>query len=363
MTVSLNTLDLNLLRVFAALVEERSVLRAGLRVGLSQSAVSHALARLREILGDDLFVRTAAGMQPTARALAMATPVREALSRIEQAVSSARFDPAGARRQFSLAADDYVTAVIGPQILGLLKTEAPHVDLVIRPRTRIDLAEQIDLGRIDLALGSFATVPERLRSNVLFYDEDALVTDRQPPLRAAIGVSDLASMRLVVVTLGGQEEGALDGFISERGLCRRSEMFDRPALVRAFAELDLVPRIALAVPHFLALPHLLPVSDAVAIVPTLLATFLAIAGSVVVHRTPYRTERVAVRAVWHERNEGDAAHKWLRGIVARAVTLATSFGDLAVTHRGERDDVVVSPDTGIRPAAWSPTRPWRPLVS
>jgi DNA-binding transcriptional LysR family regulator len=347
MTVSLNTLDLNLLRVFAALMDERSVLRAGLRVGLSQSAVSHALARLREALRDELFVRTTAGMQPTARALAMATPVREALVRIELAVSSAGFDPASSRRQFTLAADDYTTAVIVPEILGLLNTEAPNVDLVIRPRTRIDLAEQIDLGRIDVAIGSFAAIPERLRSNVLFHDEDALATDRQRPRKAAIGVSDLANVPLLVVTLGGQEEGALDGFISERGLYRRSEMFDRPALVRALAALKLAPRIALAVPHFLALPHLLAVSDAVAIVPRLLATFLASSGSVVVHRTPYHTERVAVRAVWHERNDDDAAHKWLRGIVQRAVTLATSSGGQAGAHGAERNDTAVSSDTDI----------------
>jgi DNA-binding transcriptional LysR family regulator len=335
MTVSLNTLDLNLLRVFAALIDERSVLRAGHRVGLSQSAVSHALARLRELLGDDLFVRTTAGMQPTARALAMATLVREALIRIELAVGSAQFDPAGSHRQFTLAADDYITAAIVPQIFGLLKAEAPHVDLIIRPRTRIDLAEQIDLGRIDLALGSFAAMPERLKSNVMFHDEDTLVTGRQRCRKAAIDMSDLASLPLLVVSLGGQEEGALDGSISERGLARRSEMFDRPALTRALAELKLAPRIALAVPHFLALPHLLAISDAVAIVPRLLATILARSGSVVVHRTPYQTESVAVRAVWHERNDSDAAHKWLRGIVERAVTLATRSSPLSERRVGE----------------------------
>src|SRR5262249_48830403 len=157
-------------------------------------------------------------MQPTARALAMATLVQEALTRIELAVSSARFDPAGARRQFTLAADDYMTAVIVPQIFKLLETEAPHVDLIIRPRTRIDLAEQIEIGRIDLALGSFAAMPERLRSYVMFHDEDALVTGRQRSRKAAIDLSNLARMPLLVVSLGGQEEGALDGFISERGL-------------------------------------------------------------------------------------------------------------------------------------------------
>ena len=131
MAVSLNTLDLNLVRVFDALMEEQIVLRAGHRVGLSQSAVSHSLARVRAIVEDDLLVRTAAGMEPTARVLAMATPVREALIRVELAVASARFDSTGSRRQFTLAADDYITAVIVLALLQLLKTETPSVDLII----------------------------------------------------------------------------------------------------------------------------------------------------------------------------------------------------------------------------------------
>jgi DNA-binding transcriptional LysR family regulator len=327
MAVSLNTLDLNLLRVFDALMEEQSVLRAGHRVGLSQSAVSHSLARLRAILDDDLFVRTAAGMEPTARALAMAMPVREALIRIELAVTSARFDPTSSRRQFTLAADDYITAVIVPMVLQLLKTEAPSVNLIIRPRTRIDLAEQIDLGRIDLAIGSFATVPERFDSQVLFHDEDVLITSRQRSHgKEGISLSDLSKMPFIVVSLGGQDEGALHGFISERGLARRSEMFDRSALMAAMAGLRLTPRIVIEQPHFLAFPSLLSDSDAVAIVPRLLATLFANLGAVAVYDLPYRTERVAVDTVWHKRNERDIGHAWLRGLLNRAVAKVTSSG-------------------------------------
>ena len=327
MAVSLNTLDLNLLQVFDALMEEQNVLRAGHRVGLSQSAVSHSLARLRAILEDDLFVRTAVGMEPTARALAMAMPIREALIRIELAVASARFDPASSRRQFTLAADDYITAVIVPAILQLLKTEAPTIDLIIRPRTRLDLAEQIDLGRIDLAIGSFATVPERFDSHVLFHDEDVLITSRRRSHgKAGITLSDLSKMPFMVVSLGGPEEGALQGFISERGLARRSEMFDRSALLTALAELKLTPRIVLAQPHFLAFPSLLSDSGAVAIVPRLLATLFANSGAVAIHDAPYRTRRVAVHAVWHKRNERDVAHVWLCGLLGRAVAKVTSSG-------------------------------------
>src|SRR5258705_6851909 len=168
MTASFSTLDLNLLRVFDAVMEERSVLRASQKVCLSQSAVSHSLARLREMLDDELFVRTTAGMQPTARAMAMAGIVRDALKSLEAAIELPVFEPATSTRKFTIAANDFTTMVLASRLLQVLKAEAPYVDLAIKPVTRIDLAEQIDLGRIDAAIGTFRAVPSRFKSDFLF---------------------------------------------------------------------------------------------------------------------------------------------------------------------------------------------------
>ena len=132
MTVSFSTLDLNLLRVFDAVMEERSVLRASQKVCLSQSAVSHSLARLREMLDDELFIRTTTGMQPTARAVAMAGMVRDALKSLEAAIELPRFDPATSTRKFTIAANDFTTMVLAPRLLHVLRTEAPHVDMTIK---------------------------------------------------------------------------------------------------------------------------------------------------------------------------------------------------------------------------------------
>src|SRR5215813_6562372 len=145
MATSLNRLDLNLLRVFDAVMEERSVLRAAQGICLSQSAVSHALARLRVMLGDELFIRTPAGMQPTVRALSMAPLIREAWVALEAAIGPPRFDPGHSARRFTIAASDFATLVMVPHLLSLLRSEAPSVDLVVRPDSRIDLTEQIDL--------------------------------------------------------------------------------------------------------------------------------------------------------------------------------------------------------------------------
>jgi DNA-binding transcriptional LysR family regulator len=315
MTVSFSTIDLNLLRVFDAVMEDRSVLRASQRVFLSQSAVSHSLARLREMLDDELFVRTSAGMQPTARALAMAPLVREALKTLEAAIGPPKFDPGSSTKTFTIAANDFTTAIVAPHLLRILKAEAPSVDIVIKPVTRIDLAEQIDLGRIDAAIGTFSGAPQRFNSNLLFEYDDVLIAGRAVE---AMTIEHLSRLSIVVVSFGGEQEGAIDGFISERGLARRSEMYDRRAFERAFAASERLPRLAVSLPHFLALPSLLEGSDLAAIVPRPLADSFARRHSISIYELPYPTARLEVRSLWHERHEGEASQEWLHGIMRRA---------------------------------------------
>jgi DNA-binding transcriptional LysR family regulator len=317
MTASFSTLDLNLLRVFDAMMEERSVLRASQRVFLSQSAVSHSLARLRDVLEDELFVRTAGGMQPTARALAMAPLVREALKTLEAAIGPPKFEPGSSTRKFTIAASDFTTMIVAPHLLQILKAEAPLVDIVIRPVTRIDLAEQIDLGRIDAAIGTFSAAPQRFKSDLLFEYDDVLIANATQKFDA-MTIEQLCRLSIVVVSFGGEQEGAVDGFISERGLARRSEMYDRAAFERAFSASDRIPRIAVSLPHFLAVPSLLEGSGLAAIVPRPLADSFGRTHSILKYELPYPTARLEVRSLWHERHEGDASHEWLHGVMRRA---------------------------------------------
>ena len=317
MSVSFKTLDLNLLKVFDAVMEERSVLRASHKVALSQSAVSHSLARLREMLGDELFIRTGAGMQPTARALAMAPLVRDALRSLETAVELPKFDPASSTRQFTLAANDFTTMVLAAPLRRLLGREAPSIDLVIKPVTRIDLAEQIDLGRIDVAIGVFSDPPSRFRSQLLFQYDDVLITSAQRKIRRLDSVQ-LARLPLVVVSFGGEQEGAIDGFISERGLARRSEMYDRLALEQALATSECPPRIAVSLPHFLALPALIEDTDLAAIVPRPLAEMLEKRYAIAACDLPYVTTPLEVKMLWHHSMDDEPSHKWMHGILLRA---------------------------------------------
>ena len=317
MPVSFKVLDLNLLKVFDAVIEERSVLRASQKVALSQSAVSHSLARLRKMLEDDLFVRTGSGMQPTSRALAMAPLIRHALRSLEAAVNLPKFDPATSTKQFTLAANDFTTVVLASPLLKILSREAPSVDLVIKPVTRIDLAEQIDLGRIDVAIGVFSAPPDRFRSSFLFEYDDVLIVDQKRDL-GKLDKAKLAQLPLVVVSFGGEQEGSIDGFISERGLARRSEMYDRAALESALAESDRSRRIAISLPHFLALPALLEDTELAAIVPRPLAKVFADKHAIATYDLPYATTPLEMRLLWQRKVEDDLSHEWLHDVLRRA---------------------------------------------
>lgn len=307
-------IDLNLLRVFDAVFEERNLLRASKRLNLSQSAISHALGRLRDALGDELFVRTARGMEPTARAMSLSTPVQSALRNVYDALGEQPFDCAVSERQFVVAANDYVTSVLLTALSRELALSAPGINIVIRPSTRLDLAEQIDVGKIDLALGVFANVPGRLQSQSVWLQRDVLIMRSGHPLcKQKLDVASLSKYPLIIVSLGGPEEGAVDGYIVERGLARQSEMFDRGSLEAALQAKSLKPRYRFAVPHSLAIPGLLSESDMLSILPAPLATAFAARGSkLTVKALPYASPNATLRALWHRRNEHDPAHMWLR---------------------------------------------------
>lgn len=309
------SLDLNLLPVFDAVMRERNVRRAGQRIGLSSSAVSHALSRLRGLLKDELFVRTSAGMVPTSRAIEIAPLIRDALVAAERAVGPSEFSPATSQRQFCIAATDYVTAVLLPDVLRSFSELAPGSNLIVLPATRIDLTAQIDVGRVDAAIGSFSSIPHRLRADLLFEDRDVgIVAPDHPFAGKTVSLEDLSLLPLYAVSAGGTDEGLL----FERGLTRRIEMFDRTALEGAFAAAKKSPNFKLIQPHFLALPNLLAGTTAVAVAPLPLANLFRDAGVASVCELPWRAPVHAVQMVWHQRHTRERGHMWLRELIQAA---------------------------------------------
>lgn len=308
-------MDLNLLPVFDAVMRERNVRRAGQRIGLSSSAVSHALSRLRGLLKDELFVRTSAGMVPTARATEIAPLIRDAIVAAERAIGPPTFSPETSSRQFCMAATDYVTAVLLPDVLRSFSRLTPGSNLIVLPATRIDLTAQIDVGRVDVALGSYSNIPHRLRTEGLFQERDVgIVAPGHPLAGKPVTLDELCELALYAVSAGGADEGLL----SERGLTRRIEMFDRLALEEAFASANKTPNIKLIQPHFLALPGLLAGTTAIAIAPLPLAKHFQKAGTVAVCELPWSAPVSDVQMVWHERHTREPGHLWLRELIKTA---------------------------------------------
>jgi DNA-binding transcriptional LysR family regulator len=197
--IHLNSFDLNLLRVFVALLEEGGATRAGVRLGLTQSAISHALGRLRLALGDELFVRDASGLQPTPRAMEMGEPIRAALKLLEGAVSAPHFDPAADRRTFHIGAGPYVSSVLLPRVTQRVLKEAPGVNLHVHGQDGA-LADDLDRGRLDMVIGGFEHVPPRFTYLPLFTETGVwVVRADHPAARDGITLRSLSTFPLLVI--------------------------------------------------------------------------------------------------------------------------------------------------------------------
>jgi DNA-binding transcriptional LysR family regulator len=222
-----HTLDLNLLRVFDTLIEERSVTRAGERLGLSQSAISHALNRLRYVLHDELFVRVADGMRPTPRAAEIAPRLREGLLQIQLALGPTEFVPEQTERRFTIACGEYVGTVLVPGFIARVRTLAPNAELRIRP-SNMGVTEALLAGRIDLAIGSFRRVHDPFVCEILFQETRVWVLSADHPAAdAELTLERLASLSHLIISGTGEDEHAINGYVSDHGLERlvtRSEV-------------------------------------------------------------------------------------------------------------------------------------------
>lgn len=220
----MTAMDLNLLGVFDALYDLRSVTRAAQRLNLTQSAVSHALRRLREAVGDPLFIRTGGALQPTTRAREMAPGVREGLAQLRAAMVPTDFDPASAVRTFTLAAGSYFCALLIPQLIAWARKGAPGITFRIVP-VGGELLTELDDGAVDLALGAFERVPRRLTAHTLFREDLVWIASKANPIAARRLIHDdiLENPHLVIATKRPFEplrallaEDALENPLTER---------------------------------------------------------------------------------------------------------------------------------------------------
>ena len=297
--------DLNLLKAFDALYAERHVTHAGLRIGLSQSAMSGALTRLRDVFGDELFVRTPAGMQPTPRAHDLAGPVADALRLVRGALGTGRFDPRTADQAFTIAMSDYAAFVLLPPLLARLGAEAPRVDLRVRGMFgRDEAVALLDAGEADLAVGVPTEASPRILALPLFRESFACVARRgHPAFAAGVGLEAFAAAPHLLVSPEGDRSGLVD---------------------RELAKLGLKRRVSLSLPQFLVAPFVIAETDLVATLSSRIARRFAETGvGIAVHAPPIALPTWPLALMWHRRTDAHAATAWLRRLVAE-VTAASA---------------------------------------
>ncbi|HEX6244169.1 MAG TPA: LysR family transcriptional regulator [Polyangiales bacterium] len=314
-------LDLNLVVAFDALARERSATRAAARLGVTQSAVSHALRRLRELLGDPLLVRSGNAMLLTPRAEELVVPLRSGLLQLSRALSGpAAFDAATAQRAFTLASIDLFDLLAVPTLLGDVRREAPGVDLNVVSALDRRLPERLETGEVDLAVAVQIHVPGQestisstpgLVQKALFRDHMVCFVRAGHPVlersaaRAhkvpdALTLERYLALSHALISLGGEGPGVVDVALRERGLRRR---------------------IALRIPHFYSALTMVAASDLVLTAPSALAGVSG-AAEVVALSAPLPLPEHSVGLVWHERFNNEPGHRWLRELIAEAARAA-----------------------------------------
>jgi DNA-binding transcriptional LysR family regulator len=315
-------IDLNLLTALDALVTERHVTRAAGRLGITQSAASHALARLRELLGDPLLVRGARGaMVPTERALALGAIVRRALDEVAAALRPPpAFDPLTARRTFNLGTGDFAELTMLPELVGRLANLAPGVDLFVRT-VPTDVAGALAAGELDAVISPAHNheLGRGCYQRALFDDGFVVaMRDGHPAGGLPLTLDRFCALDHLLVAPGGTPGGYVDVALAALGRRRR---------------------VALAVPHFLIVPHLLATTDLIVTLASRIAAAFVDSHQLVLMRPPVEVPGFTIHVIWHEYAHADPAHRWLREqLVAVAAEMPTVTAPSRGGRRGARGE-------------------------
>ncbi len=299
--MNLQTIDLNLLLVFEALLSERNVTRAAKRLGLSQPAMSNALTRLRRTFDDPLFLRTTSGMTPTPLAQSLSGPVGAALAQLRAALEEKReFNPAASEQVFHLLANDYVEILLLPVLLQALHKSASRIRLRFhRPRNLFEPPVASALkDSFDLALGFYAdtlTLDSSIRSEKLWEEKNVcLASQSHSSLRGKVSLRQYAEANHVAVFYKDEGQGVIDTLLAQKGHARKA---------------------VLQVPHFASVPFAVAGSDLIATIPERLGNAFQKQLKLQVLPVPLNLPPFRLAMLWHERFHNDPAHQWLRSLI------------------------------------------------
>lgn len=293
--MDIRSVDLNLLVIFDAMAQHRSVIRTAEAVGLSQPATSAALARLRGVFDDALFVRAGSEMKPTPKALELAPAVHRVVEAIStEILQQAAFDPARAERTFTILTPDIGEMTFIPGVLQRLRLEAPHVRLHAVSMRRKAAAEALESGQAELAVGFFPDLQKAgfFQQGLFKTSYTCITCANHTHAGARMTMKQFLAARHVVVRPEGREH-TFDRLLEEKGHHRK---------------------VMLELSHFMSLLAIMPGSDLIATVPDDIATAVGRYIALKTIELPLRAPMIDVQQFWHRRMQHDPANKWLRGV-------------------------------------------------
>ncbi len=295
--LNLRDIDLNLLVVFQQLYKERRVALVAENLGLTQPAVSNALSRLRKMLGDELFLRTARGMEPTPYATLLAEPIAYALATIRDTLDrQLEFDPAASVRKFTIAMTDLGEIHFLPKLMSRLAEAAPGVTVSTVRNTNVNLADELEAGRVDIAIGLLPQLKGGFFQRLLFRQRYVCVLRKGHPLdKGAMTLDDFEGAQHVVVVAGGTGHAIADDTIQRRGIKRN---------------------IRLSVPHFIALGHILARTDLIATIPERYVRESMGPFGLTYLAHPVPIPEFDVNLFWHAKFHKEPGNQWLRNLIA-----------------------------------------------
>jgi DNA-binding transcriptional LysR family regulator len=302
-----NRVDLNLLVVFDAVWRHRRISRAAVELNASQPTVSNALRRLRDFTGDTLFVRSGSGMEPTPFAERLAAHWCDGLSSVRRGLAMrSDFDSATDKRTFTILMSDIAEAVILPHLLNVCRETAPGIFISTMQLPMEQTLPALRTGTVDLAVGYIPELRTGVRQQLLFEADYVALARRGHP-----GVKQSAMSRPV--------------FLRQRHAVARAEGTGHAIVERTLRKHGLDSRIAVRVPHFLALPMIVGASDLVATVPRPLGVLMADAVPIEILPHPLKLPKLVIRQFWHERFDAEPALIWLRKTLRAAVASASQL--------------------------------------
>lgn len=297
--MELNEIDLNLLNVFNELLKRGSVSGAARALEISQPGVSNALNRLRALLGDELFLRTSRGMEPTPFAEMLAEPIAFALSTIHSTINQrAAFEPATSQRNFTVAMTDIGEIYFLPKLIKLLAEVAPQVTLSTVRNHAVNLRDEMEAGRVDLAIGLLPDLKTGFFQRRLFDQHYVCLFRKDHPLaQQGMSLEAFTAADHVVIVSAGTGHGQVDELIERAGVQRK---------------------IKLRVPHFVAVGHILQASDMIAVVPERFAERTVEPFGLTYLPCPVKLPEISINILWHAKNHREPGNQWLRTLIFEA---------------------------------------------